>query len=246
MNRLTATVIGLLSLVALSAQNAPTRYVVHVDEFQELQIRNGINVIYRCNPDSAGKAVFYATPDMTSRLIFSNPKGKLKIELSKEEKDLDTLRGIPTVTVYSSILTKAENRGDSLLIVEHPSAGPMLKLKVEGNGRLSASDVHVTTLEASVSAGNGEITVWGKCKDAKYSITGKGKILADRLTSTNVRCNLFGSGQVNCFVNGGDITVQGISGATINYRGRPANIKNRSTKAKLVNLDEADMQKPVD
>ncbi len=222
------------------------KYTVDVSEFQELLVRGNINVIYKCLPDSAGYAIFHARAEETSRLLFSNPSGKLKIELSKDKKDNnDTVSVMPTVTVYSSILTKAENRGDSTLTVQKPSSGPDLKLKLEGNGSLIANDVHVKILDASTSTGHGTITVWGLCNEAKLSISGKGKINADRLTATSVRCSLFGGSEVSCFVNGGDLTLQGLSGATVYYRGRPSNIKNRATKVKIVNLDEADMKKPV-
>ena len=229
-----------------NAKTNTSTYTVNVQDFYELNVSDGINVIYRCNPDSAGIAIFSTTPQLTSRIMFSNPKGKLKIELSDEERNADTLRGLPTVTVYSSFLSKAENRSDSALIVDNPAAGPTLKLKLTGNGRLIARNVHVTTLDASIASGKGEIFVYGKCKDANlnFNLTGNGKITADRLVATNVKCKLFGNGEVSCNVNGGDLTLQGISGATIYYRGKPTNIKNRATKAKLVNLDELDAAKP--
>ncbi len=237
-------ILALAVLLAAVTAAAQTKYTVNVGDFYELLVKDAVNVEYRCNPDSAGIAVFTTTPDITSRILFSNSGSNLKIELSKDEGRLDSLRGLPIVYVYSTFLSKAESRGDSTLVVCSPAPGPQLKLKLEGNGRIVARDVHVTTLEANSNTGHGEIMVYGKCKDAKLKISGKGTIKADRLNATSVKCSLFGKGEVTCNVNGGDLTLQGVTGATVGYRGKPANIKNRTTKAKLINLDDVDAAKP--
>jgi len=230
-------------LCTITAKAAST-YTVNVQDFNELTIKGGLNVVYRCSPDSSGLATFSSTPMIAQHLRFNNDGVKLKIELSDDKDIIDTLRGLPTITVYSSLLTKAENTGDSSLIIHNPHKELSLKLKLNGNGRIIARNVHVRTLEASIRAGKGEIMVYGKCGTAKLNLSGKGKIDAQRLISTSAKCSIFGNGEISCNVNGGDLTLQGISGSTVYYRGKPANIKNRATKVKLVNLDEADASKP--
>lgn len=212
-------------------------YKVNVDEFHELLVLQGINVNYKSVPDSAGMVVFRATPEMTSRILFSNPSGKLKIELSEEVKK-NVPDNLPTVTVYSSYLTKVENRGDSTVNILSNRPGPFMKARLEGNGKIGVYDTHVTTFEASIGHSHGDIIATGVCKDAKLSITGKGKIYAYDLKATNVRCNLFGAGEVRCLVADGELVVQGISSATVYYKGKPLNIKKRSTGVKLIAVDE--------
>lgn len=212
-------------------------YKVKVQEFYELLVEHGINVNYKCSTDSAGLAVFNATPEMTSLILFSNPSGKLKIELSQEVKK-NPPANLPTITVYSSYLTKAENRGDSVVNVLSNRPGPMMKARLEGNGQVNLYDVHVTNLDASLGHSSGQITVTGICKDAKLGITGKGKIFAGDLKATNVKCNLFGSGEVTCWIAGGELTLQGLSAATVYYKGTPINIKKRSSGVKLEHIEE--------
>lgn len=226
-----------LTALAINAQvKEAIPYKVNVQEFHELLVSHGINVDYRCSTDSAGMAVFRATPEMTSKILFSNPNGKLKIELSPEDKD--TLNGIPTVMVYSSYLTKVENRGDSLVRVLSNMPGPSMKARLEGNGKVVVDDVHVTTFDASLGHSHGEVIVNGICKEAKINLTGKGRINAENLKSTNVKCSVFGAGVVKCWVNGGTLTVQGVSSATVFYKGTPINIKKRSMGTKIVSIDD--------
>lgn len=234
-----ATIIALTAFSGLRAQESeePVPYKVTVQEFDELLVEHGINVNYKCNADSAGTAVFTATPQMTSLILFSNPSGRLKIELSPEVKK-NPPSGLPTVTVYSSYLTKVENRGDSVVNVLTNRPGPFMKVRLEGNGSVNVYDVHVTTLDASLGHSRGDITVTGICKDAKLGITGKGKIFAGDLKATNVKCSLFGSGEVWCWISGGELTLQGLSAATVYYKGDPVNIKKRSSGVKLEAIPE--------
>lgn len=78
------------------------RYVMDVADFTELKVVNGVNVDYVSNPDSVGKAVFYATKAQASMIMLTNKKGKLVVELSEDATRID----LPTVRVYSRFLTK--------------------------------------------------------------------------------------------------------------------------------------------
>ncbi len=71
MKWITITLSLLAALTATQgAAQAPTRYELDVKDFSELKVTDGINVDYVCNPDSAGKAVFFATPDIASQILF--------------------------------------------------------------------------------------------------------------------------------------------------------------------------------
>ena len=61
------------------------KYELNVNEFHELKVVDGINVVYSCNPDSAGKAVFTCQASQASAFIFNNKKGKLSMQVSTEK-----------------------------------------------------------------------------------------------------------------------------------------------------------------
>ena len=90
----------LLGIVPCSAQST-SRYELDVKDFVELMVIDGINVDYKSNSDSVGKAVFYASSDIASVIIFSNNgKQKLEIKLAETEAPME-YKNLPTVTIYS-------------------------------------------------------------------------------------------------------------------------------------------------
>lgn len=225
----------LIAIVATLMSNAQdvARYELDVNDFTELKVTEGINVDYKCNADSVGKAVFYATPEMASALMFSNKKGKLHIELAQEAENAV---GVPTVTVYSRFLTKAENSGDSLMRVLSVADCPEFKARIVGNGRLSVREINATTVNASIDTGNGTIVINGRCDYAKLSYKGAGTIEADGLVAKDVKCTLVGTGSIGCNVSG-QLTIVGASSGHLYYRGTPTGIKNNSIGVDIVPLD---------
>ncbi len=211
------------------------RYELDVNDFMELKVVEGLNVDYKCVPDSAGKAVFTTTPDLASVLMLANNKGKLEMQIST---DGINYKGLPTITVYSNFLTRVENSGDSTVRVLSVAPGPQFKAKVIGNGRLVVRNISATQVDASLSTGNGQIVLYGKCQSAKYGLTGTGSIQADGLKAVSVKCRSTGTGTIGCNVSE-TLMVVGMGSGKIYYTGNPEKITSRSVGLKVIPLDEA-------
>lgn len=210
-----------------------SRYELDVNDFSELKVVEGINVDYVCNPDSAGKAVFYATPDLASVLMFTNNKNKLEMQIATDGIDY---KNLPTVTVYSNFLTKVENSGDSAVRILDVAPGPRFKANLIGNGRIVVRNMNTTQVDASINSGNGTIVIKGKCATAKLSNVGVGAIEADELESTDVKCILVGTGSVGCSVKQ-NLTVIGTGSGKVYYKGTPEKVTNRSLGIKVIPIE---------
>ncbi|MCM1518586.1 MAG: DUF2807 domain-containing protein [Pseudoflavonifractor sp.] len=225
---------SILALAALTATAAePTRYELNIGDFSELKVIEGLNVDYYCSADSAGKAVFTTSPDLASILMFTNDKGKLEMQISTDGIEYDDL---PTIKVYSNFLTNVENSGDSTVRVITVAGGPQFKAKLIGNGRLVVRDIHATTVNASLSTGNGTLVISGNCDRAKIGMTGSGTVQADELKAPKVKCTLLGTGSVGCWPTD-HLTVIGATSGKVYYRGEPSVIKNTSIGIKTVKID---------
>ena len=223
-----------LALSVSAADN--TRYELDVKDFSELKVTDAINVDYRCNPDSAGKAVFYATPEIASQILFVPGTNKLEIQLAPDESGVR--RNLPVVTVYSSYLTFAENSGDSTVRVLSVAPGPKFRARVIGNGRMVVRNVKATQVDASIDTGKGSVVVYGEATSAKLTCTGTGSIQADELKASTVKCSVWGTGTIGCWPQE-NLSVMGAGSGTVYYRGKPS-IKNRSLGVKLSALEPAD------
>lgn len=221
------------TLIGISAQNL-SRYELNVNDFTELRIINGVNVNYICNSDSAGKAVYIATDETASALIFNNNKGRLEIRIDPKKNNLTNL---PTVNLYSKFLTKVENHGDSIVKVLNITPCPDFKGRLVGNGRLIIKNLDVINFDGSIDTGNGQLIVNGKCTNAKLSCTGTGTIQADDLVANDTKCVLLGTGSIGCKASKNLNVAGATSGGKVYYKGDPEQIKNRSVGAKLVPLD---------
>ncbi len=221
------------ALACMSASAAdPTRYELDVKDFTELKVTDGINVDYRCVPDSAGKAVFVATPDMASALIFTPGNGKLSVQLASKEIDRSKL---PHITVYSNFLTRVENDGDSTVRIISLVPGPKFKARLVGNGRLVVRDVKMSNVDVSIDTGNGSIVIYGEADNAKFTCTGSGHIQADDLKAENVKCNMWGTGSIGC-APVKTLNILGAGSGKVYYKGNPE-IKNRSVGVKAFTLE---------
>lgn len=237
MKKICLFVIMLAVSVAVRSYAAElTRYELDVNDFSELKVIEGLNVDYKCVPDSAGKAVFTTTPDLASVLMLSNNKGKLEMQISTDGIDY---KDLPVITVYSNFLTRVENSGDSTVRVLSVAPGPQFKAKVIGNGRLVVRNVNATQVDANLSTGNGQVVLYGKCQSAKYSLTGTGSIQADDLKAVSVKCRSTGTGTIGCYVTG-DLMVVGMGSGKVYYAGHPEKITTRSVGLKVIPLDQED------
>ncbi|MDE6309112.1 MAG: DUF2807 domain-containing protein [Muribaculaceae bacterium] len=234
-----------MSCVIASVIVAPcetlNRYELDVEDFSQLKVIEGLNVDYKCVPDSAGKAVFTTTADKASVLMFSNKKGRLDLQIST---DGIAYHNLPTITVYSNFLTSVENSGDSTVRVLSISPGPALKATLIGNGRLVVHDVNSTRVDASLKTGNGQLVLDGKCVNAHLGVVGTGTIQADRLNAQEVKCRIVGTGSIGCDAVNSLIILGGSVGpGKIYYAGSPDISTKpfaRSTAVPLQSIEQKD------
>lgn len=233
MRKMFLSIIATVVAMVANAQDV-TRYELDLGDFSELKVIEGINVDYKCNPDSAGKAVFYTTADKAAALMFTPKKTRLQIELAA---DCEGYTGLPTITVYSRFLTKVENCGDSLVRVLSVADCPEFKARIMGNGRLVVRKITAVTVNGSIDTGNGTLVINGSCDNARLSYTGgSGAIQADDLVAKDVKCTLWGTGSIGCHVTE-KLTIVGASSGHIYYKGNPTKIKNNSVGIDIVPLD---------
>lgn len=218
--------------IAADAQDVAKKYEIDVTDFTELKLTGNVGVDYVCNPDSAGKAVFMATPAQASLIVLdNNGKGRLSVERSKAEGE-NPSQPLPRVTVFSRFLTKVENSSDSLLRVRSIAPTAIVKAKLVGNGGIAIHGLNTSTTEASITTGHGHIMLQGTTANAKYWLMGTGSIQADELTAPEVRCKLVGTGYIECGPGLERLNVVGAGTGKIYYRGTPE-IKNRAVSIKL-------------
>lgn len=218
--------ITLFIVLAAATATAQTRqrYELKVNDFKELRVDNDIAVDYYCNADSAGYAVFDATDAQAGWIIFdNNGRGKLSIQ---SDTDYPEGEKMPRIKVYSSSLEKVVNSGDSLVKVHNLPAADKFKAILIGNGRLSVPGVEASSVEASIHSGNGQLTIEGRCTEAKLHLVGTGAILADRLSAVKVKATVVGTGSIGCDPSEA-ITVMGAGSGNVYYRQSPPTIKSR-------------------
>ena len=218
------------AIICVSASFAAP-YALNMKDFTELKVVDGINVIHKCMPDSAGCVTFETSESIAPKILFSNNKNQLKIELST---DGETIKGLPTVHVYSSFLAKAENSGDSTITVITPAPASQLKLRVIGNGTIIAKDIHATQAEGKIDSGKGHVVMTGKVQNVKLSNTGTGRIEAGNLQAETGKCSILGTGPIDCSVSD-ELTIVGLGSGTVYVKGKPK-IKNRTIGVKVVEV----------
>ena len=206
-------------------------YGLDVGDFTQLKVTSPINVRYVSCPDSAGMVRYESTPEMASIISFSNTGQKLVVEFStKGTHYMDA----PTVTVYSTFLAVAENHSDSLIRLDKVAPCPELKLKIMGNGRISANDVTATKVSASITTGHGSIMVTGKCDEASLSSISTGSIQADGLQADIVSCKMMGTGEIGCWPEQKlSVSRLSVGSGRIYYKGNPRLIENKSINIKV-------------
>lgn len=225
------TVISFLSAVIISrAQEKLYRF--DIGDFTELTVVDNLKVDYRCVPDSAGVAVFYADPAHVSDLSFDNNKSKLKIQNDGELPDSVFSR----ITVYSSSLTCATNWGSSILTIESVAPAAKFKAKVIGNGTVAVKKLQATNVTALVQAGHGRIYLSGKAHTASLRLMSAGSIEAGDLAAAVVRCRMYGTGSIDCTPDE-ELSVAGLTSGTVYYKGNPAKIVNRAIGVHLVKIN---------
>lgn len=221
------------SLYSLDAQIVK-KYALDVKEFHELEVVDGINVDYECNPEKAGQVEFETTPGLAPNILFEPSNGKLAIKLTTSDYPY---RNLPTVRVYSSYLSKVENSSDSTVRVLGAAGMPVFNAKVIGNGRLVVRNVKATEVKASIVTGHGSLVIYGKCDKANLKCVGGASFLqADELEANDVKCSISGTGTINCYALG-KLSVSGLGSGTVCYRGNPELKKSKLSRVKVKSLD---------
>lgn len=228
MKKYIALVFGALFTVSANAQT-PEDYKLEVKDFDQLKVTDGINVDYYCSDDSAGMAYFTCVPAMAPKLMFSNNKNCLHIQVASGD---EILTDLPTIRVYSTSLQKVENASDSTVRVVKAAPVPVFKSKVIGNGTLIITDIEANTVEASIQTGKGHIVISkGKAQKVKLSNVGTGPIEAGGLQGKEVKATLFGTGDVDCTATQ-KLLIYGAGSGKVYYNGNPEQVSNRSLGVK--------------
>lgn len=219
------------SVSATYAQSG--QYKLDVGDFSELKVSDGINVEYLCSTDSAGWAFFECDPATAQMIIFSNKKNTLTIQLAT---DGATVTNLPTVKVYSMTLQKVENSGDSLVTVSRTMPVRDFKGSVVGNGTLVVSDVKAHKASFAVRTGNGHLVANGTTREAHLRNVGTGKLEASGLKAEDVKCNILGTGPIDCNASVA-LSVSGAGTGKVYYGGTPSKISNHSIGVKAISVD---------
>jgi len=208
---------ALLMMLPLCAET----YEVKVGEFTKLRIVNNLEVIYHCNPDSAGYAVLTNCPQgMASSVIFTN-NGTLRVETATDYSDMSNL---PTVHVYSSFLKSVKSSSEKTVTILSPAPMPEFAATLYGNGNIMVEGLQATVVKSKLMTGHGTITLSGKCEQAKFNLTGTGEIRADELVAQSVKCSIWGTGAIYCQPIE-KLKSDGIGSTRIYYVGSPRKIK---------------------
>lgn len=234
------TLIALLAFGAI-AVSAQKRYEVDVHDFSVLCVDNSIRVDYHCNADSAGTAIIDLTDNPDNFYFSNNGKGKLTVQTSA-----DYVPGtpLPKVIVYSTMLTKVVNSGDSLVKVFDIPPTEEFTARLIGNGHLVAHGIEASKVNASIDSGNGQLVISGECTNANLRNVGTGVIQADGLSAPNVKASILGTGDIGCDPKE-TLTIMGVGSGTVYYRQTPAKIKTRGVGLKHRPFDD-NADKPED
>ncbi len=220
-NRLLISVLMVVmaSLVSMAQEKL---HVVKVGDFKRLSLVDNINVNYRCNPDSAGLAVFTSTQEIANDIIFRlSDSGRLTIQV---EDETERNAQLPNMTVYSSSLEEAENAGDSTLRLSGLPMMPLFKVRLLDNGKIIARNLRASKLELHLLSGKGKIIASGKCDELALRLVGTGEIQADQVVATDVSCRIMGTGSIGCQVDGGILKVNGSGTGKVYYKGTPSKV----------------------
>ncbi|MDE7413462.1 MAG: DUF2807 domain-containing protein [Muribaculaceae bacterium] len=226
-------------LISLSASAQKNTYRMSVGQFDRLSVVDNLEVVYHCHPDSTGYVVYEATDDIAPKMIFTNTKGWLKIQVGVDDIDTDTL---PVLHVYSDYLTSISSNSTKRVTILSNASVPHFCAKLMGNGSIMAENIKTTELEGNLVTGNGVIYLSGSCDKALYKMVGTGSINADMMKANVVNCKIMGSGNIGCWPID-KLDVRGIGSTKIYYKGSPA-IKKLGG-GKLFPLTEEDREDTV-
>ena len=172
---------------------------------------------------------FFTTPDKASQIMFENNAEHLTIRSTTDEAPI---LGLPTIKVYSASLKGVENSGDSLLRVFEPMHVDVLKIRQIGNGSIEIADIDADYVDASVTAGKGQVMLSGKANKAKFKNVSTGPIDASKLALKQANCFIFGTGNIDCLPSE-QLRIYGAGTGKVYYHTTPGKITNRGIGIKV-------------
>lgn len=216
MQKILISILVFLSAFAVNAQKREV-YRLNVGQFDKLLICDDVNVVYKCVPDSSGFVTYEGPKEFADAFIFSNSKGKLKIQVATEDVDKPRL---PTLHVYSDYLTWIENSSNHTVTIHNAVSVPVFTARLVGNGKIVSTDIKANEIEGVLATGNGSIILSGKAPKASYKMVGTGLIQADEMECDDVKCSILGSGTIGCWALK-KLDIRGIGSTKIYYKGDP-------------------------
>ncbi len=204
--------------------NAETDFVASVGNFLQLRVTDGINVVYHCNPDSAGMVSYRTTAELSRKILLSNNnKGRLTIQLAASV--LDNPEPLPTLHVYSSTLTDVQNNGDSTLTISSMAPVSEFRAELSNNGAITITNLEAVTAHLAIVTGKGTITASGRdLTSLQCRSLGTGTINALNLPAYDINARVMGTSHIYCTSLGGKLTVKGAGSGKVHYAGKPSNI----------------------
>lgn len=222
--------------MAFCVASAETKdYSLNINDFDELKVVDGINVVYHTSADSAGVITFSCEPAMADKLMFESGKKRLKIEVAID--DQGRVPDLPVVHVRSSMLTRVENSGDSTVIVDLDGPVQAFKARIVGNGTLIVRGVYANSAEGRISTGHGHLVMQGRAATAKLSNIGTGPIEAGSLDAKDVKCWVLGTGPIDCRATE-RLHIVGAGSGKVYYTGNPGEVTNRTIGVKAIPIEE--------
>ena len=221
-------------LLALAASAQQKDYSLKIDDFNELKVVDGINVVYHTDADSSGMVTFTCDPATADKLIFESSKKRLKIEVAID--DQGTVPDLPVVHVRSSMLTRVENSGDSTVTVDLNGPVQSFKARIVGNGTLIVRGVYANNAEGRISTGHGHLVMQGRAATAKLSNIGTGPIEAGSLDAKDVKCWVLGTGPIDCRATE-RLHIVGAGSGKVYYAGNPSEVTNRTIGVKAIAIE---------
>ncbi len=210
-------IFSLLIASVFTAAAQKRTYRIEVGRFDKVNITDNVNVIYRSDPDSTGMAVFTGEEEFANAFIFTNNKGKLRIQVDTEDVNNPKL---PTLYIYSDYITEIENSSEFTATVENTIAVPRFSAKQIGNGKIVSTGLESGSVEAHLATGKGTVMLTGKADKAVFKMVGTGMIQADSLEVSEVKCSILGTGEIICWPLK-KLDVRGIGTTKIFYKGNP-------------------------
>ena len=238
MKKLISVLTLVLGVLAAGAQEKT--YTLNFENFDELQVVDGVNVDYSISTDSAGLVTFSAEPALADILFFETGNGRLKIQVATD--DQGPVYGLPTVRVYSAMLSKVENSGDSTVTVSLSGAVPSFKARVVGNGTVVVRGIYTNNAEGRISTGHGHLVMQGRAARVKLSNVGTGPIEAGALEAKEVKCWLLGTGPIDCFATE-NLSIVGAGSGKVYYKGNPSKVTNRTLGVKAIDMNPGSAEK---